>query len=922
MRIVKRTIVFSLIIVFLFDGDVFALRPSSTQNRSGVSTEFSERDSAGLFHKKIVEVLQSKTPSVDLADFIKDNIKKAPHINTVKHLLDFITTAGNYKKGKALGELDYHQRLDFISDCLLGALKRNDSQFVVEFLHFLQKEKRMLIEADRLLVSYLAVYEIDRPITVTTVFAMYKGQNKIRPYSEDNKVGQDFLRKKAEQLQKLYSINPDINWQIIAVQDGDDSTSDRNSEKTIDVARQIARESLSDLLEAGKIVFLELSEKEKKHIDSVKGGAVCYGMRWAIDHGADYCIYTDGDLSSHLGQEGLLLNETVLGPSDISIGSINMPESFVPKREFKRVVFSAVYSFAAKLILPELRKVTDTQRSFKCYSKEALNVILPVDSHRNFERDFIYNFSFDTNLLARARLGDFGIGQCGIVWIDFPQGSTIRRWDFIPMAMGLIKQRILLTFHSKKYKKRAKDYRDYLMISQEREKNIPKSMEGSTKAQELFFKDVPIHEKIREAIATYDLGTLNPSEVGFEALPGVPKRPPLLIKTPKGKFVIKFVADTLDGARFIVSAVRYALKKGMPTAKLLKRVDSESENTDSYILKFRDDYYAVVKEYLDGETRLRESATIEEMTELGRFLAVLHNKVADYVPEGSKDAKRTIDVVDYLSQIEETERSIGNYWMGMYIEDLKSMRTTYEPQIAFSRLLKGEQLMFQHGASMIQEMHSIGKLLSSPEYERLPKSLVVGDVNFNNVLFDKEGKISGFFDWDKARLQSRVEDFKNSIMGLPQGRGRIYDTESALAMVFAYQVSADNPLTQEELSALPEILSTTFLWTLCSYFLLQMDRLNRDPYFYDVAEKDIEQFKRFLKEKEFFRYMLVNSSKFIHKFNIKNVSDINSQFINDIIISQSQIYQESFRGSMMQARSIKDNTPADMTSMMLINAAA
>jgi len=910
-----------LIILFLFDGDAFALRPTATQNRSEAIAK-PLASSSLAFHKSVIKVLKSKMPSADLIDFIKNSVKEAPHTNTIKSLLDFITTAENYQTGGALGGLDYYQRLDFISDCFSEALKRGDSQLVIGFLQLLQKEKGMLIEADRLLTSYLAIYEIDRPITVSTVFAMYKGQNKIRPYSEDNIVGQDFLREKAKQLQKLYSINPDINWQIIAVGDGDDSSSSRSGEKIIDVARQIARESLLDLLESGKLVFLELSQEEKERIGSVKGGAVCYGMRWAIDHGADYCIYTDGDLSSHLGQEGLLLKETVLGSSDVTIGSINMPESFVPKREFKRVVFSAVYRFVAKLILPELRRITDTQRSFKCYSKEALNVILPVDRHRNFEKDFIYNFSFDTNLLARARLGGFKIDQRAIAWVDFPYGSTIRRWDFLPMMIGLIKQRILLTFHSRKYKRRAKEYRNYLMISQEREKSISRSMEGSTKAQELFFKDVPVRKKIWEAIASYDLGTLNPLEVEFENLPGVPKRPPLLIKTPKGKFVIKFVADTVDGARFIVSAIKYASEKGMPTANLLRMNNSESDNTDSYILQLRDDYYAVVKEYLEGEIRSRETATAEEMAELGRFLADFHNKVFKYIPEGKKHAKRTIDVIDYLSQIEGVEKNIADYWMGMYMEDLKRLRTSYEPQTAFSRLLKGEQLMFKHGFAIMQEMRNIREFLPFSEYEKLPKSLIAGDINFNNVIFNPEGEISGFFDWDKARLQARLEDFKNPIMGLSQGRGRIYDTESAIAMVLAYQISSDSPLNIDELKALPEVFSSTFLWTLCSYFLLQMDRLNRDPYFYDVAEKDIEQFKLFLDDKEFLRYILINIPKIIEQFNVKNILDINSDLIKNIISSQKRFFEQVSRDNIRQPYSIKDNISTDITKTMLINQAA
>ena len=198
MRPMKRTIIYLLITVFLFNGNAFALRPQSSQNRTGTLKDTQEPRT--LSYGKSLKYLQRKMPSAELADIIRRDIKKAPHINTVKTLLDFITTESNYKESGSFSTLDYYSRLDFISDCFSIAFKRNDSQLVAEFLQLLQSEKSMLIEADRLLLSYLTVYSIDTPVKVSTVFAMYKGQNKIRPYSDNNTVGQDFLRKKADQL--------------------------------------------------------------------------------------------------------------------------------------------------------------------------------------------------------------------------------------------------------------------------------------------------------------------------------------------------------------------------------------------------------------------------------------------------------------------------------------------------------------------------------------------------------------------------------------------------------------------------------------------------------------------------------------------------------------------------------------------------
>ena len=118
MRIIKRTITYSLIAAFLFNGNAFALRPQSSQNRSEAIAK-PLANSSLAFHKRIVEVLQSKEQRADLSDFIKNSIKDAPYISTIKSLLDFITTAENYQIGRTLGELGYYQRLDFIHKDLI-----------------------------------------------------------------------------------------------------------------------------------------------------------------------------------------------------------------------------------------------------------------------------------------------------------------------------------------------------------------------------------------------------------------------------------------------------------------------------------------------------------------------------------------------------------------------------------------------------------------------------------------------------------------------------------------------------------------------------------------------------------------------------------------------------------------------------------
>lgn len=860
-----------------------SLRPASTSNISARIAGLHEAISDSDFYK--LSTFLDKHPAKTRVDAIESFIAQSSNTNSATMALWSVFLRKNYEREGLFAELSYYERLEFISGCLSLALRRPDSSQIYEFLKEILQTARdeILPEARKFISSYVTVYGIKEPIKVATVFSLYKGWEKIKPYSKDNPTGQDYLRKKIGQLRELYSINPNITWQLIVVQDGDDRRVPDRGRKSIEVARGIVVKDFPGLMESQHVVFLELPQHTKEMIDGAKGGAVLYGLRWAVDNGADYGISTDGTLGTHLGLEGLLLDGAVNGNRDVVIGSIYRPDSLVLQRKLGRRIRSRVWLALAKMIFPkELLRISDTQRSFKCYSKEALKLILPIDKMYNFDRHFVYNFSFDAVFLALAKKAELSIGEKGIIWIDFPALTTINFKTIFNMVKGLIKGRLFLSLYSKSYEVRARDYHISRRAKPSGDEKSP-LMKGSTKAKEFYFKDIPTIDKIKLILTNYDLGTDSIKDVEFERLPGAPSRPPLLLKTPKGKFVIKYAGKDVDSVRFIISTILYLKFKKWPVAPLIESKKRSGNKIDNYWIKADENHFLIVRKYIEGEMYGRLKAKADRMARLGAFIARFHDEIAGFKPMGAKEEKRLIDVIDYQKDI---DRLLDNI-----IATLHRKRLT--------DLSRGEQLFLDYCGLISQKMNDLGRYLPPAIYEGLPKSVISGDINFTNLVYYPPGKAVGgetmkaFFDWDKARIQPRVEDFKNPIMALPQGEGRTYDLESTVAMVLGYQLASKNKLTAAELTAIPEIISGTFLWICCSNFLLNMERLNTDDDFYEVAVKDLGIFKRFTSEKDLLKAILLDCNNIIKKYKLTKQDEINDELIGRIIAQKKKQFVKS-----------------------------
>jgi hypothetical protein len=284
--------------------------------------------------------------------------------------------------------------------------------------------------AGKLARSRRMVEELDRErqqnggprLQVTVVFAMFREHERIlQPESHPH--GEDFLVRKIEQLVWLLGDLPTFEWRLIAVDDGCPYESGR-------VARSILEERAPDV--PARVLFLEDGIRSGSPVtvslettdDSRKGGSIQYGMWTAASHDAspDHVIaFTDADLSTHLGQLGLLIDPIVRGGADAAIGSRREANSVVVKggaRDERGKKFIALW----KSMLPVLGDITDTQCGFKAWRADVALQVLP---------DLIeHQFAFDVELLIKTELRRPGsVKRVPIVWIDSEAASTTPELD-------------------------------------------------------------------------------------------------------------------------------------------------------------------------------------------------------------------------------------------------------------------------------------------------------------------------------------------------------------------------------------------------------------------------------------------------------------------------------------------------------------
>ena len=262
------------------------------------------------------------------------------------------------------------------------------------------------------------VTKLQHPVKLSVVFAVYKEHHRIlSPVEHDS--GEDFLRRKVAQLDWLASASPLFSWELVAVDDG-------CPERSGHLIEQLAQE---EGFANVRVLFLEHAIKEELPIsgslrstdESRKGGSIVYGM-WEtcqrVEADKEHVVaFTDADLSTHLGQSGLLLDPLLNGGKEVALGSRRETTSIVVKKGTRNVRGKLFIYLWKRMLSPALIEITDTQCGFKAFRAETARAIL----HDLLER----GFAFDIELLLKAEQRSANcLARIPIAWIDSEVEST------------------------------------------------------------------------------------------------------------------------------------------------------------------------------------------------------------------------------------------------------------------------------------------------------------------------------------------------------------------------------------------------------------------------------------------------------------------------------------------------------------------
>lgn len=286
----------------------------------------------------------------------------------------------------------------------------------------------------KLAASRACFREVSEPIHVSVVFAVYKEHLRILPVSE-HPAGEDLVREKLTQLRWLFGATPQHSWDLTVVDDGCPEGSGELIQEILDEFAEADEEIrvlfLNDAIEAQESIVAGLDSTD----DSRKGGSIRLGLwhaarkeRPATHHVA---LFTDADLSTHLGQIGLLASPFA-GDTSLAVLGSRREDSSVVVKSGMRNERGKLFVYLWKRLLSPLTGIIDTQCGFKAFDARKLGPVLEgmQDS----------GFSFDLELLLRCRLADDGaLTKAPIAWIDSEEASTTTDLDpYLAMLQSIV----------------------------------------------------------------------------------------------------------------------------------------------------------------------------------------------------------------------------------------------------------------------------------------------------------------------------------------------------------------------------------------------------------------------------------------------------------------------------------------------------
>lgn len=257
------------------------------------------------------------------------------------------------------------------------------------------------------------------PLHLSVVVPLYAEHERIlRPH--ESSVGEGFLDRKIRQLDWLCGRGAERSWDLLLVDDGCPFGSGRIAEGILTERHPGAPVKVlyvEEAIERGHVVLQGLGSSR----DSQKGGAVHLGL-WEAAHGVgakqagQIVAFTDADLSTHLGQLGLLVDALDEPGVRLATGTRRAPTSAVVKNA-GRSARGRLFIYLWKKMLPELAYLDDTQCGFKAIRAEHVGPIVASATERGF--------AFDLELLMRSELlVRRSVAAVPIAWIDSEASSN------------------------------------------------------------------------------------------------------------------------------------------------------------------------------------------------------------------------------------------------------------------------------------------------------------------------------------------------------------------------------------------------------------------------------------------------------------------------------------------------------------------
>ena len=315
--------------------------------------------------------------------------------------------------------------LEQAADLLVGIC--GDSELAALDLQLAESDGPLAMRvATKLAISKQFSQTIESPQFLSVVFAVYQEHERILKRHQ-HPAGEDFLNRKLRQMRWLLG---DSGWELIVVDDG---CPDGSGAIAQDIIRQGNHESRAKVLFLQEAIDTELAVAKglESPADSRKGGSILYGMWDALQtpRAGHVVAFTDADLSTHLGQCGLLLEPLARGAA-CAAGSRREVTSAVVKAG-GRNDRGKLFIYLWKRMLEPLGEIVDTQCGFKGFAAEGLAEMLVGNVERKF--------AFDIELLLRTQLGSRGgIKKVPISWIDSEALSTTTDLQpYVPMLQAI-----------------------------------------------------------------------------------------------------------------------------------------------------------------------------------------------------------------------------------------------------------------------------------------------------------------------------------------------------------------------------------------------------------------------------------------------------------------------------------------------------